>query len=116
MKTINFKEIFKFPLRMTNSVKVVTNENKVAFDWLVTSEVLQSNIIDILNGHENKLDYSPNIKYIDLIIYFDDIPILKIDNLNYLINTLNLVPEYALFVEDCFGNWIRERLISSIYN
>ena len=49
----DFKEYFKFPLRMWEnfSIKVFTSDNKMAFDWLIDIPVeSKQKLLDRING------------------------------------------------------------------
>lgn len=48
-----FKQYYKFPLKMWEfmDIKVFTDDNKTAFDWLINpSREIKQTIIDVING------------------------------------------------------------------
>ena len=57
MENTDFKNYFKFPLKMWTDfdIKVFTNDNKMAFDWLVNIPRKAKNaLVDRINGVNNK--------------------------------------------------------------
>lgn len=49
----DFKQYYKFPLKMWEfmDIKVFTDDNKMAFDWLINpSREIKQTIIDVING------------------------------------------------------------------
>ena len=52
-----FKQYYKFPLKMWDflDIKVFTNDNKMAFDWLINiPRDIKQKIIDCINGIDAK--------------------------------------------------------------
>ena len=55
-ENINFKNYFKFPLKMWTDfdLKVFTDDNQMAFDWLInTSRDSKQKLVDKINGVNN---------------------------------------------------------------
>ena len=62
MENTDFKNYFKFPLKMWTDfdIKVFTNDNKMAFDWIVNIPREAKNaLVDRINGVNNKPYQTP---------------------------------------------------------
>lgn len=68
----DFKKYFKFPLKMWDdfTLKVFTDDNKMAFDWLINaSDEIKQKIIDKINGVDIKFKSNVSFKHEAGIIY-----------------------------------------------
>lgn len=122
----DFKEYFKFPLKMWEfmNIKVFTDENKMAFDWLTNfSREIKEAYLAIINGERE-----PNFKVKkefyhknDGIVYCkflegehegEEYKMFRIRGWGMLtgVGGYNLDPEVAAQVQDDFMNYCVEKL------
>lgn len=114
----DFKIVFKFPLKqLICGIKVVTDNNKPAFDWLIMNDELKEKILDLLNGKITKLDDKKHEAFYDsnsCTVFLDDTMLLRIRGWGYLtgIGGLNLGVDIANKLTNDFGYWIKNKLTS----
>ena len=110
----DFNVVYKFPLKPNRDcgIKVMTNDNKMAFDWLTSNEDLKSEVLDVLNGTKEKLSKSYSVTYECGLIKLDNKSLLRVRGWGYLtgIGGLGLNNELAARFMDEFGNYIKEKL------
>lgn len=80
----DFKVVFKFPLKQTlYGMKVLTDNNKPAFDWFITDDELKEKILDLLNGQITKLDDEEHEAFYNssnCTVSLDNVMLLRIRN------------------------------------
>ena len=118
-----FKQYYKFPLKMWEfmDIKVFTDDNKMAFDWLVNiPRDIKQKLIDRINGVNvepykfKKLFYHKN----DSIVYCriegrdQEIKLFRVRGWGMLtgIGGYNLPTDKAVEIQDAFTNYCIEML------
>ena len=124
----DFKQYYKFPLKPMEGlelVKVLTDDNKMAFDWCwKNSRDVYEKIINIINGNNtfrNTFNDVFTVFYYDkrdCCVYFHNVisnptPILRIRGWGMLTDhPYHLSEEEAKRIQDEFGEFIRNQLSS----
>lgn len=123
MGNINFKDYYLFPLQLNFGV-CHTDDGERAFDfyskyysgdgYTVCKETKQE-IIDIINGDDNKKLDIHDLTYDSSYVYAGGIWLISIRGWGHLTGTggLNLDTELASKIQDAFGEYILERLKAS---
>lgn len=118
-----FKEYYKFPLKMWEfmDIKVFTDDNKMAFDWLINiPRDIKQKIIDCINGVNiepykfKKLFYHKN----DGVVYYrvegkdQEMKLFRVRGWGMLtgIGGYNLPVDKATEIQDAFTNYCVEML------
>lgn len=120
-----FKEYFKFPLKMWEhmEIKVFTSDNKMAFDWTInaTKEVKQK-ILDVINGDRPAMQATPKeFRYDNGYIYCKflsgenegkEIKVFLIRGWGMLtgVGGYNLDADVAAKIQDDFANYCVKKL------
>lgn len=118
---MDFKQYYKFPLKTPwdYSIKVFTNDNHMAFDWLYNiSNEIKSDILDCINGKNILFSTIKDFRLDNGVIYCKlldenkEIPLLRIRGWGMLIGTggYNLDDETAMKIQDNFANYCLKRL------
>lgn len=120
-----FKNYFKFPLKMWDDfyIKVFTDDDKMAFDWLVNiPDNIKFKILDIINGNESVSFKVPKVfRHEAGIIYCKflggsdegkEIKFLRIRGWGMLTGTggYHLDDNEAADIQDTFAEYIVEKL------
>lgn len=117
-----FKQYYKFPLKMWEfmEIKVFTNDNKMAFDWLVNiPRDIKQKLIDRINGINNEPYKTKKIFYQkDGIVYCriedkgQELKLFRIRGWGMLtgICGYNLPADKAAEIQDAFTNYCVEML------
>lgn len=115
----NFKNYFKFPLKMWEDfdIKVFTNDNKMAFDWLINIPIEAKNkIVAKINGETLIMRVKKEFWYENGIVFCK---ILEGEQKNTVyqlfrvrgwgmltgVGGYNLPPEEAAKIQDDFANY-----------
>ena len=123
---MDFKEAYKFPLRLWHN-KVLCNNGSMAFDFIQAflkiensagiSEEAQVEIVSILNGTSDSIISGLGVRYLDGLISVGSdkegwTNIILIRGWGHLIGIggLNLDQDKAAEIQDAFGNYIVEKL------
>ena len=116
----NFKDYYKFPLKPMlglELVKVLTDDNQMAFDWCQKLSIDYINcFIRDINGFKVKEKYEGmESVYKDGIVYlkYPDLSLLRIRGWGMLTDhPYHLSEEKAKEIQDAFGNYIVKQLNS----
>lgn len=117
----SFKQYYKFPLKTPwdYSIKVFTNDNHMAFDWLYNiSNETKSDILDCINGKNIVFSTIKDFRLDNGVIYCklldkdEEIPLLRIRGWGMLIGIggYNLDNETAMKIQDNFANYCLKKL------
>ena len=117
-----FKEYYKFPLKMWEfmDIKVFTDDNKMAFDWLVNiPRDTKQKLIDRINGVDTEPYKTKKIFYLkDGIVYCrienkdQEVKLFRIRGWGMLtgIGGYNLPIDKATEIQDAFADYCVEML------
>ncbi len=110
-----FRNYFKFPLKMWENftIKVFTDDNKMAFDWLINaSDETKQKTIDKINGENIKFKSNVSFRHEAGIIYMTtengtEYKLCRIRGWGMLTGTggYHLDPEYAATIQDAFAEY-----------
>lgn len=118
---VDFKDYYKFPLKPMPGlelIKVLTDDNQMAFDWCVElAPLLRHQLLTKINGIPASGDLKTLYIPEDGIVYygkFFDKPLLRIRGWGHLtgIGGLHLSEDKAKEIQDAFGNYIVKQLNS----
>ena len=117
-----FKQYYKFPLKMWEfmDIKVFTDDNKMAFDWLINvPRDTKQKLIDRINGSNTESYKTKKTFYLeDGIVYCgiedkdQEIKLFRIRGWGMLtgVGGYNLPAEKAAEIQDAFANYCVEML------
>lgn len=115
---MDWKSVYKFPLELKNSTKVMTPDFEMAFDFIPSFikdiETLQisledkQKIVRILNGSDEKVKTPHNYSYKNGTIFVNDLALIWIRGWGHLTGQggLRLKEEQAIEIQDGFANFI----------
>jgi hypothetical protein len=123
-KPVDFKDVYKFPLEMITSSKVMTSEFNMAFDFIPEfmekedmklfkiSKEDKKNIVRILNGEEAKINTQLSFRYENGTIFCNDLHFIWIRGWGYLtgVGGLHLKEDKAIEIQNQFAGFIIETL------
>ena len=115
---IDWKSVYKFPLELKYSTKVMTPDFEMAFDFIPSFikdiETLQisledkQKIVRILNGSDEKVKTLSNYSYKNGTIFVNELALIWIRGWGHLTGQggLRLKEEQAIEIQDGFANFI----------
>ena len=115
---IDWKSVYKFPLELKYSTKVMTPDFEMAFDFIPSFikdiETLQislddkQKIVRILNGSDEKVKTLHNYSYKNGTIFVNELALIWIRGWGHLTGQggLRLKEEQAIEIQDGFANFI----------
>jgi len=115
---MDWKSVYKFPLELKYSTKVMTPDFEMAFDFIPSFvkdiETLQisledkQKIVRILNGSDEKVKMLHNYSYKNGTIFVNDLALIWIRGWGHLTGQggLRLKDDEAISIQDGFANFI----------
>lgn len=115
---IDWKSVYKFPLELKYSTKVMTPDFEMAFDFIPSFikdiETLQisledkQKIVRILNGSDEKVKTLSNYSYKNGTIFVNELALIWIRGWGHLTGQggFRLKEEQAIEIQDGFANFI----------